>query len=144
MAVRRGFWVECDGCGRNVEPGASTLLGSPELAVADAEGQYGWAQARGRLLCPQCQPDPAAAGVDELASWEQRIEEALWAMFDGDAAEMTTSEAYGALVYRLRQHCEATGDQPAQVLDELGENALRFARHADDPAAFLAARVRDL
>lgn len=58
--------------------------------------------------------------------------------------EISTSEAFGALIYRVRQHCRTTGDQVIDVFRALDDDALDFTCNADDPAAFLAAKVRDL
>ena len=67
-------------------------------------------------------------------------------VFDEDQAhEIINSEAFGALVYRIREHRDATGDTPADVFDALDEDDLKFAAdRADNPAAFLAAKIRDL
>jgi hypothetical protein len=58
--------------------------------------------------------------------------------------EILNSEAFGALVYRVRQHCRVTGDQVADVFRALDERHLDFVPDADDPAAYLAAKIRDL
>lgn len=70
---------------------------------------------------------------------------ALNELFEPDVVDLITqSEAFGALVYRIREYCAANDDTPRALLGSLDERHLDFAPDADDPAAFLAAKIRDL
>lgn len=76
---------------------------------------------------------------------EQLVRPVLVEMFEEHTVtEILNSDAFGALVYRVRQHCHVTGDQVADVFRALDDHHLDFAPDADDPAAFLAAKIRDL
>lgn len=135
-------------------------MAAKKLARSEAK-EAGWRQVGSRLLCTTCRTgvryrDPRLVGLfdslsrttdsgTEPASWEDQTEVALCTLVGADVAdEMTGSEAYGALVYRLRQQCEKTGASPAEVLATLEDDVLGFVERADNPAAFLAAKVRDL
>jgi hypothetical protein len=59
------------------------------------------------------------------------------------AQAIEADEAYGALVYRLRQHATHHDTTPAAVLAQLNDNDLHFANQATNPAAFLAAKIRN-
>jgi hypothetical protein len=64
---------------------------------------------------------------------------------DTVAQQIEDSNAFGALVHWIRESCSARGIQPAQVLALLTDDDLWFAAdRAEDPAAFLASRVRDV
>lgn len=70
---------------------------------------------------------------------------ALNDLFEPDTVtEIVRSEAFGALVYRIREYCAAHDDVPRALLGALDERHLDFVPDADDPAAFLAAKIRDL
>jgi hypothetical protein len=78
---------------------------------------------------------------------DQQIENALSGLFDADvAAEIRTSEAYGALRYRIGSYIAMHPDRdPAYVLGYLLDAGTRnFARVADNPAAYLAKQIGEL
>lgn len=78
---------------------------------------------------------------------DQQIEHALSGLFDADvAAEIRTSEAYGALRYRIGSYIAMNPDRdPAYVLGYLLDAGTRnFAAVADNPAAYLAKQISDL
>lgn len=66
--------------------------------------------------------------------------------FDDDefVGTIVESDAFGALIYRVKQHTRTTGCQVVDVFRSLDEDQIDFARDADDPAAYLTAKVRDL
>ncbi|QFU90944.1 hypothetical protein [Amycolatopsis sp. YIM 10] len=73
---------------------------------------------------------------------EQQFTHALGDMFRGALLlEISSSDAYGALKYKVLQRCQATGETPEQVLDSISYADRTFAAEANDPAAFLASRV---
>jgi hypothetical protein len=73
------------------------------------------------------------------------VRDAVRAAFDGDTSELIVDDdAFGALAYRVKEHCKHTGDTPDEVFTQIDEDALEFVPEADNPAAFLAAKVRDL
>lgn len=54
------------------------------------------------------------------------------------------SDAWGALLHHIRQHVDARGAEPAHVIGRIHRDDLAFAARADNPAAYLAAKVRDI
>jgi hypothetical protein len=77
-------------------------------------------------------------------TWEQQVTSAIREVFHPHVAtEILTDDAFGALAYRLRQQCQAAELTPAQVLRGLPDHDRSFCGYADQPAAFLAARLRD-
>lgn len=78
---------------------------------------------------------------------DQQIEHALSGLFDADvAAEIRTSEAYGALRYRIGSYIAMHPDRdPSYVLGYLLDAGTRnFAAVADNPAAYLAKQIGEL
>ena len=55
----------------------------------------------------------------------------------GLAGEITSSDAFGALAWRLFQD----GRDLTDILDDLDPDDRRFLTVADDPAAYLASRI---
>lgn len=73
------------------------------------------------------------------------VKAAVREVFPVDVAQqIEASDAFAALVYRVEQQAAATGQTPAQVLHSLDSDDRSFAGRANEPAAFLAAKVRDL
>jgi hypothetical protein len=61
------------------------------------------------------------------------------------AADIISSDAFGALVYRLSEHCSAFGTTPRAIFNQaINPMDLTYCSNADNAAAFLAAKVRDL
>lgn len=61
------------------------------------------------------------------------------------AEEIIDSEAFGALVYRVREYCEISGQDPSYAFEALTEDDVEFAaEEADNPAAFLAKKISEL
>ena len=76
---------------------------------------------------------------------EPALRAALGQMLLTDTATaVTNSEAFGALLYHVREHTDLFGCTPLETLQKLSDDALWFAGQADEPAAYLAARIRDL
>jgi len=83
--------------------------------------------------------------ANSASSWEERTAVALHDVLGDEVGqEIVESEAYGALVYRMKQRAQDRAIAVVDVLHELDEDALQFAGRADNPAAFLASRIRDL
>lgn len=154
MAIKAVVYVECDECG---EPSGhdETGLPAPELqdteaeAIGDAVENCGWVRAAGgRLLCRICAETAEAAAESEAGirppTWEEQVVAAVGEMLR-PASIVTGCEAFGALVFRLREHHERTGRSPAETLRALPERDLEFAIDgAAVPAAFLARKVSEL
>lgn len=76
---------------------------------------------------------------------DQALAGALRALFPADVAEeVERGEAFGALAYRVRERADEYGQAPADTLAAIPADDREYAGRADHPAAFLAARVRDL
>lgn len=76
---------------------------------------------------------------------DQALSEALRALFPDEVAEeIEQAEAFGALAYRVRERVTEHGQAPADVLAAIDADDREYAGRANEPAAFLAARVRDL
>ncbi|WP_431879003.1 hypothetical protein [Amycolatopsis sacchari] len=75
----------------------------------------------------------------------EQVAEAVAELFPAEVAEaIGDDEAFGALVYRVRERMRAYGRTAAAVLGEVDAGDREFAGRASEPAAFLAAKVRDL
>ncbi len=156
MAIKHEFHVECDTCAASAGDAGTPIpatFPAEREAVEDAIEQ-GWHHNRATnvLTCPAClddmagdTEDPAAAGDAEAAlPWEQRVAQAIRATFPAETAkEIVADDAIGALTYWLRQRCADTGQTPRQALQAIDPDDRAFAGRADQPAAFLAAKVRD-
>jgi hypothetical protein len=97
--------------------------------------------------CPDGHPasTSAAPAPEETLPWEDRVGFALATVFPAAVArDILAAEAFGALVFRVREHAQATGLPPAAVLARLDVDTRLFAAQADEPAAFLASRVARL
>lgn len=81
-----------------------------------------------------------------MASVRQQLTAWVHEQFDAHVAtEILEDDAFSALAYRVRERCEDTGEYLGTILGRLNEYVLEFsAEGADNPAAYLAARVRDL
>ncbi|MEV0066120.1 hypothetical protein [Amycolatopsis sp. NPDC050768] len=93
---------------------------------------------------PVSKPIPALAQPTASAlsrTLEQEFADALGEMFPRDRHTIASSDAYGALKYKVLDRCQATGETPTQVLASVSSNDRAFVRRADNPAAFLASRV---
>jgi hypothetical protein len=79
-------------------------------------------------------------------SWETLTHAALHRYYKRPdvAADVTQSDAFGALAHHMSLYCGAHGVTPYAVLQLLNPSDLAYAPNADNPAAFLAAKVRDL
>jgi len=94
---------------------------------------------------PTTGPATPPAGAARPLSWDQQVSDAVKALFPADVAhEITTGEAFGALTYRLSQHCHDTGNTPGRALEQIEAGDRAFASRADIPAAFLARKVTEL
>jgi hypothetical protein len=77
-----------------------------------------------------------------MASTRQKVTSIIRDKFPERAQEILDSEAFGALVYRVKEH---DVPEPSRLFDALTEDDVEFAdQDAENPAAFLAARIRDL
>ncbi|GAA3435619.1 hypothetical protein [Kutzneria kofuensis] len=83
------------------------------------------------------EPTPTSSDPSEAGA----LREVFSAEF---AAQVHGSDAFGALVYRIQECAAATGLSPVEVLQALDADDRAFALRAQDPAAFLAAKVREL
>lgn len=100
----------------------------------------------------QISRDWHAATIDPLPEntaaddYQSEIPEAIRDTFPAAVADrIIQSGAYGPLAYHIRNAASECRVGPAQVLARLEDSDLWFAAsEADDPAAFLASRVRDL
>jgi len=81
-----------------------------------------------------------------MATTKQQVSDLIHDLFTEDrAAQIVDNEAFGALVYRVKEYCSINGTGPKYAFDQLDEDSLEFAAEdADNPAAYLAARIRDL
>uniref|UniRef100_UPI0037C7A700 hypothetical protein n=1 Tax=Amycolatopsis benzoatilytica TaxID=346045 RepID=UPI0037C7A700 len=76
---------------------------------------------------------------------DQALSAALRTLFPADVAEeIEQGEAFGALAYRVRERATEYGQAPADVLGAIEAGDREYAGRAENPAAFLAAKVRDL
>lgn len=83
--------------------------------------------------------------ADTELAWRCGVTDALRALFPDDvAAAIEEADAFGALVHRVRERAREYDHTPAEVLGAVDEEDRAFAGRADEPAAFLAAKVRDL
>lgn len=71
-----------------------------------------------------------------LADAEEQVQ-AAFAKTPDLADEITSSNAFGALAWRLFQDGRAL----TEILDDLDPGDRRFLTVADDPAAYLASRI---
>ncbi|MGH3755780.1 MAG: hypothetical protein ACRDRP_24470 [Pseudonocardiaceae bacterium] len=78
------------------------------------------------------------------ASWETRTAAAVRILFDVDTELITGADAFGALVHYVTQYCTTHDTTPIAALTAVDPADREFARRAVDPAAFMAAKVRDL
>jgi hypothetical protein len=88
--------------------------------------------------------EPPAEDAGEV-TWtlEQQFGDALGAIFTRDLHEIASSDAYGALKFKVLHRCQRTGETPRQVLDTISTSDRAFVARANDPAAFLASRIED-
>ena len=63
--------------------------------------------------------------------------------FAATVRDVVASDAFGALVYRVKQACERDGVEPIVVLKRLDADTLGAASGMLDPAAYLTKHVRD-
>ncbi|MEV0066660.1 hypothetical protein [Amycolatopsis sp. NPDC050768] len=128
------------------------LADDPADAVGDAEAGDDGDQESGHV--PVSKPIPALAAQPEAEAsepeadageleWtlEQAFADALGGMFPRELHEIASSDAYGALKYKVCQRCQETGETPAQVLAAVSPSDRVFVARANDPAAFLASRI---
>lgn len=88
--------------------------------------------------------EPLAEDAGEVSfTLEQQFGDALGAVFGNNLHEIASSDAYGALKYKVLHRCQRTGESPRQVLDTISASDRAFAGRANDPAAFLASRIGD-
>lgn len=99
------------------------------------------------------EPDDTASGADPEEVVDNHsattevigITAAVRDVFPADVAQqIEASDAFGALAYRVLQRVAATGQTPTRVLRDLDPSDRAFASRANEPAAFLAAKIRDL
>ena len=110
----------------------------------DAEVAAGEAQTGTDIVAQLATETAAAAGQLDI---DRQTDSALVALFPRAVVEQIhASEAVNALRYRVREHCENTGTAPAHVLGYLLDARTRTiaGSSVEDPAAYLAAKVRDL
>ncbi|MBW4722404.1 hypothetical protein [Saccharothrix obliqua] len=130
---------------------ARYLLGrlDPDLvaqlnALADRDIDRGLANAVRAASATDTAGNPAPHAAAGEPTWEQRTRDALRRVLTGITPETVTgSAAYGALVHRVREACDRDDVDPAEVLTRLGTGRLAIAARVDDPAAYLAAKIRD-
>lgn len=81
-----------------------------------------------------------------MASVKRQVMDEIRDRFDEDRArEIIDSAAFGALVWRVREWCQNNCGDPSSTFEKLSEDDVEFAADgAGNPAAFLAARIRDL
>lgn len=90
------------------------------------------------------QPNMTQASMAQ-PSIETLTVEAVRDMFGGDLArEIVESDAFGALVHHLTGRAAAYGQTPLQSLQAVDPDSRQAVERVDTPAAFLAARMRDL
>lgn len=98
-------------------------------------------------ICDTCHENADDEGEHAMTRAQNRKEaaaDAVRAVFPPEAAEaITADEAFGALAFRLDEARREEGHDPAAVLAGISVSDRAFAAEADQPAAFLAARVRD-
>lgn len=82
---------------------------------------------------------------DTDGAWLADVRAAVREVFPcGVAEKIERTDAFGALVYRVRECAELYDRAPRDVLRRLEDRDLWFASEAEEPATFLAAKVRDL
>jgi hypothetical protein len=63
-----------------------------------------------------------------MASTRQQVTGLIRDRFDTDRAEeILGDEAFGALVYRVREYCDSTGSNPVAAFDALPDDDVEFA-----------------
>lgn len=82
---------------------------------------------------------------DTEGAWAAGVRSAVREVFPRSVAgQVEEADAFGALVHRVRERAQLLDKAPCDVLRELDDNDLWFTGEADEPAAFLAAKIRDL
>lgn len=81
-------------------------------------------------------------------TWDDRVAAALGTVYavvvpEFDVAEIVDQPSYGALVRHVRVAAEEEDIEAVDVLGRLETRVLAAVERVDDPAAFLAAQVRD-
>lgn len=94
-------------------------------------------------------PSSAPAPIDDSSvrpgSEPFDVAVAVRRTFPDQASDIIVSEAFRSLIYWLRDYHSITGQTPTYVFEHLlDENQRSFVGRAADPAAYLAATVRDL
>ncbi len=126
------------------DPDSADPVAGPDRSGADEPGEPAGTTV-GLTQAVEPESEAAAPAAVEPLGWEEQARRAVAAVFTPGVAEtVTTSDAFGALAYRLREHHDSTGAGPRAVLAGLDPDVLDFAARADDPAAFLASRVAQL
>jgi hypothetical protein len=85
--------------------------------------------------------EPVLDDSEPPETLEQHFADALGALFPAALHEIASSDAYGALKYKVIQRCQDTGETPRQVLNSISPRDRAFAPNANNPAAFLASRI---
>ena len=90
-------------------------------------------------------PDPRVDEEQgEPATCEEQVKRALRLVLQSTTVrDVVASDAFGALVYRVKQACERDGVEPIVVLKRLDADTLGAASGMLDPAAYLTKHVRD-
>ena len=80
-----------------------------------------------------------------MASTKQLLAGCIRDRFDVDRAEeIIGDDAFGALLFRVKEYCRVNECNPSDAFDSVSDDDIEFAAEdADNPAAFLAARIRD-
>ncbi|MFC9250634.1 hypothetical protein [Amycolatopsis thailandensis] len=82
---------------------------------------------------------------DTELAWRCGVKDALRGQFPAELAkEVERADAFGAVVYRVREFAREHDLAPFEVLAAISPEDKEFTGRADDPAAFLASKVRDL
>jgi hypothetical protein len=87
-------------------------------------------------------PAPREAQLTTALPLAEQFTDAISSMFADVQPDLTSSEAFGALRYKVISRCQETGETPKQVLTTISVDDRMFAiSRANDPAAFLASRI---
>jgi len=82
---------------------------------------------------------------DTEFAWRCGVRAAVRELFPADVAkQIEQAEAFGALVYQVRERARAYDHTPDEVLGAIEIKDRALTSCVDDPAEFLAAKVRDL
>jgi hypothetical protein len=148
VGIRLGQWAGLgdwsaltdDSCNRAASR-ALAELGTAITQLAALRGRLAGLLGPDRDTAPAGPDEPTEDAGEVSFTLEQQFGDALGAMFPRDLHEIASSDAYGALKYKVLHRCQDTGETPAEVLATVSATDRAFVANANNPSAFLASRI---